>query len=254
MCLFYSRGSPPSGLKATNVQLLKQAQTVAVQTPKANRNIILIRHGQHVRAVQEPTARRLTDKGEVETVRSGQPLSNCRGVFEGKQQVLETARHLKELQRLGFITSFSSIVSSGMIRAVESAELLFKELSQDASVMPWNLGSDNLLNEGSPCPPDPMPDWWTMEIQKGVSIGFIAALRRRFLILVSRFSAGQKVPYSKPLFAAISIVHRRNRSKILSTSLLVTETSSGISSVGPCSSLHKPGIECQSLTLALLGF
>jgi len=94
----------------------------------------MIRHGQYNTSAKADEERYLTEKG--------------------RQQAQATGRRLKELQQSGMMP-FTTLVNSTMRRAVETADLMFQELSTDLSKSPVVRSSDPNLREGLPCFPEP---------------------------------------------------------------------------------------------------
>lgn len=102
------------------------------QKCKAIRHIFLIRHGQYFLKGSNDGEHRLTDLGLEQ--------AKCTG---------------KRLESLGI--NFDSLISSTMTRAVETAELIQKQLKSAACK---TLVKDPTLNEGVPASPEPpVTDW-----------------------------------------------------------------------------------------------
>lgn len=95
-------------------------------TPKATRNIFLIRHGQyHLKSID----RNLTDLGKKQAVLLGKRLSS-NGI------------------------EFDKVTYSTMNRAKETAQIMMNEMKEIESK------SDSMLEEGAPYPPEPSVSSW----------------------------------------------------------------------------------------------
>ncbi|CAL8069852.1 unnamed protein product [Orchesella dallaii] len=108
--------------------------------PKARRNIILVRHGQY----------NTDDKDDDQ---------NHTLTALGEEQAAMTGRRLSSMG-----IKFTSIISSKMIRAIQTASIIVENMkTQDSLCLEIN---DPLLNEGVPCIPEPpytRPDLWCPE-------------------------------------------------------------------------------------------
>lgn len=122
------------------------------KTPKARRNIILIRHGQYEDRVKEADKRILTSLGE--------------------EQADFTGRRLKELN-----INYTKLYHSTMIRAIQTADIIRKHL--DAEL---NVEMDDILKEGAPIPPEPPVGHWRPEFHQFFEDGsrIEAAFRKYF--------------------------------------------------------------------------
>uniref|UniRef100_A0A0N5B8G8 Serine/threonine-protein phosphatase PGAM5, mitochondrial n=1 Tax=Strongyloides papillosus TaxID=174720 RepID=A0A0N5B8G8_STREA len=95
-------------------------------TPKATRNIFLIRHGQyHLKS----SDKNLTDLGKKQAILLGKRLSS-NGI------------------------EYDRVIYSTMNRATETAQLMMKEMKEIESK------SDSMLEEGAPYPPEPAVSHW----------------------------------------------------------------------------------------------
>lgn len=101
-----------------------------VEKSTATRNLILIRHGQYDMSASEDAHRILTDLGKV--------------------QAKQTGLRLKEMG-----VSLDKIVHSSMTRAVETAKIIYSQLSPDVP-----MHSCDMLREGAPYRPDPYVRHW----------------------------------------------------------------------------------------------
>jgi len=108
-------------------ELSKFSNVGDVEWPKARRNIILVRHGQYNQKGDDDKAHTLTELGREQASLAGKRLKSS-GV------------------------KFTSILSSGMTRAKETAEIIAKEIGQEGLTLEIN---DEMLNEGAPCIPEP---------------------------------------------------------------------------------------------------
>jgi len=109
------------------------SENIIKNRSKADRNIILIRHGQYENTATTDEKRCLTEKG--------------------REQARGTGRRLKELHRSG-IFPFNKMITSTLRRAVETADLIERELCDNISP-PLCRKSDVLLCEGAFCQPEP---------------------------------------------------------------------------------------------------
>jgi hypothetical protein len=98
-----------------------------LEWPKAKRNVILVRHGQYNQAGDDDDGHTLTKLGEEQAVLAG-----------------------KRLKASGI--KFNSIVASGMTRAIQTANIIAKEIGQEGLKVEVK---DSILNEGPPCIPEP---------------------------------------------------------------------------------------------------
>lgn len=98
-------------------------------TPKASRHILLIRHGQYFDNADNDKDRFLTSLG--------------------RSQADLTGKRLKELD-----LPYTALISSTMARALETAELIQKNIPNLAH------STDDNLREGAPCPPEPPIESW----------------------------------------------------------------------------------------------
>jgi len=110
----------------------KVAEQLEKKKSKAIRHLILIRHGQYNLKGASDSERVLTELGEEQAGLVGQRLRSS-GV------------------------SFTSLVSSNMARAVQTAEIILKNLCQEGLEISCK---DPLLREGAPCLPEPPVSGW----------------------------------------------------------------------------------------------
>lgn len=106
---------------------------IEAAAPKANRHLILIRHGQYFEDEKTDAKRLLT------------PL--------GREQADLTGARLKELNH-----PYTKLVNSTMSRAIETANIIFKHLPD----VPRE--SCDLLREGAPIPPEPPVGHWRPQV------------------------------------------------------------------------------------------
>jgi len=121
---------------------------------KAIRHIILVRHGQYNLKVSDDSTHTLTDLGQRQAQQTG-----------------------KRLEALGI--DYDSLTSSTMIRAIQTAELIQKELSsKNVKCFP----RDPMLNEGVPASPDPPATEWSHDLSDAFTDGarIEAAFRKYF--------------------------------------------------------------------------
>jgi len=97
--------------------------------PTAKRNIILIRHGQYSQEGDRDECHTLTKLGEEQAALVGTRLTNS-GI------------------------KFTSIISSGMTRAIQTAEIMLTQMKSDFPCLSLDI-KDPILNEGPPCIPTP---------------------------------------------------------------------------------------------------
>lgn len=103
---------------------------IVTKRQKANRHILLIRHGQYNLKGANDSERILTDMGV--------------------KQADQTGRRLAELG-----LPFTSIISSTMARAIQTSDIIRKHLPPELPVR----SPDVLLREGAPYPPEPISRW-----------------------------------------------------------------------------------------------
>jgi len=121
------------------------------EKPTATRYLYLIRHGQYVTDVKDPSKKILTDLGRRQAAISGQ-----------------------RLKQLGL--NYTRFIQSGLVRAQETAALIANELPD----LP-KIECDPLLNEARPCRPSPplprdLPTYKAIEQNSQIE----AAFRRHF--------------------------------------------------------------------------
>lgn len=112
------------------IETLNENGETVTKRQKANRHILLIRHGQYNLKGTTDEERALTDLGMMQ--------AECSG------------RRLAELN-----LPLTSLISSTMTRAIQTADIVRKHLPKDITV----LSPDVLLREGSPYPPEPISRW-----------------------------------------------------------------------------------------------
>ncbi|RUS85620.1 hypothetical protein EGW08_006632 [Elysia chlorotica] len=132
----WDRREPTSLVKplkgGSDADRVSYQQKIESQTPKTSRHLILIRHGQYFDNATADKERFLTTLG--------------------RSQAEMTGKRLKELN-----LPYSSLISSTMTRAKETAAIINKSLPQLAHVM------DDSLREGAPIPPEPPLGTWRPE-------------------------------------------------------------------------------------------
>merc|ERR1719422_334545 len=139
---------------------------LTANTAKANRIIVMVRHGQYDLDGTQDTERYLTDLGKKQAEGTGQRL----GLLYSKylQKLDENGNELKN--------SNIKLVKSTMTRATETANIILKQLPEIEHT------SCDLLREGAPCMPDPPTERWTPDpadfFQEGARIE--AAFRKYF--------------------------------------------------------------------------
>jgi len=114
----------PPTKNATDVELVEYDHALNKATPKASRHIILVRHGQYF------------DNGRIDKERFLTSL--------GREQADLTGKRLLSLD-----LPYTSLTSSTMVRAVETAKHINKHLPDLIT------DQDPILVEGAPVPPEP---------------------------------------------------------------------------------------------------
>lgn len=109
---------------------LKSEETGEPIKTTAVRNIILVRHGQYNLKGSTDFDRKLTELGIKQAQMTGKRLADLR-------------------------LPLTSLISSNMTRAIETADIICQFLPDDLKV----LESDSLLREGAPYPPEPPTRW-----------------------------------------------------------------------------------------------
>jgi serine/threonine-protein phosphatase PGAM5 len=126
----YSLVKPPKrGSEDADGKVTEQLEK---KKSKAIRHLILIRHGQY------------NLKGVTDSERVLSPLGREQAEFTGKR-----------LKNSGI--AFTSLISSNMARAVETADIVLKNLCQKGLEISCK---DPLLREGAPCLPEPPVSGW----------------------------------------------------------------------------------------------
>jgi len=123
------KGKPEKSVGGTEQDMVEKLEK---NKCKAIRYLILIRHGQYNCDTEEDSEKKLTPLGEEQAALAGQ-----------------------RLKRSG--VSFSSLVSSNMIRAEQTAEIILKNLSQEGLEISCR---DPFLREGAPCLAEPPSSTW----------------------------------------------------------------------------------------------
>jgi serine/threonine-protein phosphatase PGAM5 len=100
-----------------------------IKCPTARRNIYLIRHAQYNQKGDDDDCHTLTKLGEEQSSLLG-----------------------KRLAKSGI--KFTSIISSGMCRAMQTADIMLKEMKECYPCLSLKE-NDTILNEGPPCIPEP---------------------------------------------------------------------------------------------------
>jgi len=151
---------------ATDEEKAAHDEKITANTPKANRIIVMVRHGQYNLEGTQDSERFLTDLGKKQAEGTGQRLG------------LLYSRYLQKLDENGNEVKNKNIklVKSTMTRATETANII---LSQLPDIEHTNC---DLLREGAPCVPDPPIESWSPEpadfYQEGARIE--AAFRKYF--------------------------------------------------------------------------
>eukprot|EP00092_Neocalanus_flemingeri_P019885 GFUD01021540.1.p1 GENE.GFUD01021540.1~~GFUD01021540.1.p1 ORF type:complete len:315 (+),score=65.89 GFUD01021540.1:57-1001(+) len=134
---------------ATDEEKAAHDEKVAANTPKANRIIVMVRHGQYNLEGTQDSERFLTELGKKQADETGQRLA------------LLYSRYLQKLDDNGNdvtnnnVTNNIKLVKSTMTRATETANIILKHL-------PDIEHSDcDLVREGAPCVPDPPIESWS---------------------------------------------------------------------------------------------
>ncbi|XP_076646916.1 serine/threonine-protein phosphatase Pgam5, mitochondrial [Halictus rubicundus] len=134
----WDRRDPKSLVKPIKINSESDENTynkeLSLKKAKANRHIILIRHGQYNLSGKTDLERKLTELGRKQAETTG-----------------------KRLQELGF--PYSLIVRSTMTRAQETSKIIEGSLSNIA------VEDDPFLTEGAPIPPEPPIGHWKSEIR-----------------------------------------------------------------------------------------
>ena len=124
---------------ATDEEKAAHDEKITANTPKANRIIVMVRHGQYNLEGTQDSDRFLTDLGKKQAEGTGQRLA------------LLYSRYLQKMDENGNEVKNKNIklVKSTMTRATETANII---LSQLTDIEHTNC---DLLREGAPCVPDP---------------------------------------------------------------------------------------------------
>lgn len=132
----YSLLKPPKKTKKDAELPVEDEDKVVEQLEKKKsrviRHIIMIRHGQY------------NLKGSCDDERSLSPL--------GIEQAEITGKRLKNSG-----ITFTSLLTSNMCRAIQTSDLILKNLCQKDLVI---LAKDPMLREGAPCLPEPPVSSW----------------------------------------------------------------------------------------------
>ncbi|XP_064621018.1 serine/threonine-protein phosphatase PGAM5, mitochondrial-like isoform X2 [Lineus longissimus] len=136
----WDRREPSSRIKplkenASDAEKEEHQAKLLKLTPKANRHLILIRHGQYNLNGEEDIDRTLTALG--------------------REQADFAGRRLSELK-----LPYDKIIHSTLARAVETADIIHKHLPHLAMI------EDPILVEGAPIPPEPPIGHWKPEAQQ----------------------------------------------------------------------------------------
>jgi len=151
---------------ATEEERAAYDEKITANTPKANRIIVMVRHGQYNLDGTQDSERYLTELGKKQAEGTGQRL----GLLYSKylQKVDENGNEMKN--------SNIRLVKSTMTRATETANIILKQLPE------LEQASCDLLREGAPCIPDPPIESWAPHpadfFQEGARIE--AAFRKYF--------------------------------------------------------------------------
>ena len=153
---------------ASDEEKTKYEEKLAANTSKANRILVLVRHGQYNQAGDTDEEHTLTELGRRQADVTGQRLA------------LLYARYLQRTDQAGKEvtdkTNFK-LVKSSMTRATETANIILERLPSDIQ-----HSSCDLIREGPPCPPEPPLPSWSPEphefYQEGARIE--AAFRKYF--------------------------------------------------------------------------
>lgn len=136
----------PLKKNATDEEKEKYEEKLAANTSKANRILVLVRHGQYDQSGERDEEHILTALGRKQADVTGQRLA------------LLYARYLKRTDVDGKeVTDKRNfrLVKSSMSRATETANIILQHLPSDIQ-----HSSCDLIREGPPCPPEPpLPDW-----------------------------------------------------------------------------------------------
>jgi len=131
---------------ANESEIEKRDEDVKKAHPKANRTIILVRHGQYNLEATKDSERYLTELGKEQADFTGKRLS-------------ELVKHLKTKTPKDLNGNPSPLtvnfVKSTMTRATETANIILKHFPEIQDHQ-----SCDMIREGAPCPPDPpYPEW-----------------------------------------------------------------------------------------------
>ncbi|CAK5087740.1 unnamed protein product [Meloidogyne enterolobii] len=111
----------------------QKEELLAKCTPKAVRNIFLVRHGQYFDQEDEKDARKLTPLGREQAELLGKRLTEAKNKFK-----------------------YDKCVFSTLIRAKETGELMKKNMPH----LEIECSLDSMLEEGAPYPPEPPISHW----------------------------------------------------------------------------------------------
>jgi len=151
---------------ATDEEKAAYEEKIKENTPKANRIIVMVRHGQYNLDGTQDSERYLTDLGKKQAEGTGQRLALLYSKY--LQKLDENGNEMKD--------SNVKLVKSTMTRATETANIILKQLPEIEHT------NCDLLREGAPCVPDPPVESWTPDpadfFQEGARIE--AAFRKYF--------------------------------------------------------------------------
>jgi len=128
---------------ATDEEKAAYEVKIVANTPKANRIIVMVRHGQYNLDGTQDSERYLTELGKKQADMTGQRLA------------LLYSKYLQKLDENGNeVISNIKLVKSTMTRATETANIILKHLPDIEHT------DCDLIREGAPCMPDPPIDSW----------------------------------------------------------------------------------------------
>ena len=121
-------------------------EKIAANTPKADRIIVMVRHGQYNREGTQDSERYLTELGRKQADNTGERIA------------LVYSHFLQKMDENGNkVTNNIKLVKSTMTRATETANIILKHLPDIEHT------ECDLIREGAPCLPDPPIGRWSME-------------------------------------------------------------------------------------------
>merc|ERR1712106_281646 len=135
----------PLKSNATDDEKEEHDKKVAEVKPKANRIIVMVRHGQYNLNGVTDNERTLTELGRLQAEETGKRLA------------LLYKKYIEKTDQNGDPTASANVhvTKSSMTRATETADIILTQLPQ------IEHGACDLIREGAPCMPDPPVEHWS---------------------------------------------------------------------------------------------